>query len=205
MRKVLFFSILIGLGQTASAQGVGTFSQPHEVRPQSQVSRAIAQCAYGRDRDGAVALARARGEAEEAQAFKRVRKNMVACLRGQPSATLDLLHVKGAIAEQALLEDDGRLLDRFSEMAPEQPERIEAGKDAGEAVLECAVAAVPALAAEMLRAPAETVEEAAVFRRMAPTLQACAPPEGAITIKPSLVRVLIATAAFRRVTGGHAS
>ena len=72
----------------------------------------MGRCVLARDRGRAIALVTAAVGREEHGAADRIHDDLIACLHGNRSATLDLLHLEGAIAEQLLGDDQGRLLEQ---------------------------------------------------------------------------------------------
>ena len=189
-------ALLLASPATAQAPGHAAPATTATVT-QAELSERMGACLLGRDRRAATALVSAADEGAQRAASARVRPDLIACLAGRRSATLNGLSLRGAIAEQLLSENGGLLLGRAAALAPIAPVRVPTGAGAGEAALTCAVRAAPADAAALLRQPASTPTEAAAFRALAPMLQACAPAQGAVSIKPYAVRWTVALALFQ--------
>lgn len=126
----------------------------------------------------------------------------VPCLAGEfRSVRLNSVEARGAVAEALLKEHDAALLQRARTVAPRPPARVAppVGGAPNFALFDCAVAASPGQAAALLEQAPGTPGEAAAFAAIGPALQACAPLDTALRVKPSNVRWLDATALFRLV------
>ena len=181
----------------------GTFAPRSEIVTQASLSMRVARCALKQDRKAAEAFAAAADEQASRRAFSKLVKALDPCIQGG-SATLSNVHMTGAIAGELLRENNGAMLDQLAAMPPRAPIRVAEGEGSSREAVNCAVAGAPADAATLLRAPAESPAEIAAFRAMVPALQACVPATGGVTLKPSIVRVAIATAAYQQVKGATA-
>lgn len=197
----LWLMALLGVASLAAADAqVGTFAQQGKIVSRTEISRAMGECVLKRDRRDAIATVE---NNTDSPAFKKaahdVEPDMVACLRGQRSATIGTLDFRGAVAEALLAENAETLLNRASGLATSPAQRVSGGEGMGAAyaMFDCAVAAAPSKAADLMRADAATPAEAAAFSDLGPVLQQCAPASGAVKVKTFQVRPLTAIALYR--------
>lgn len=181
------------------AQAPGRFTPTPVIVTQRDLSDAMSGCLLARNRAAAIALAAATDEAAEKSARNRIHADMVACLRGRPSATLNGMYLKSGIAERLLTERDSALLANAATLPPVAAVRVKAGERAGLEALACAVRVDPVDATAMLRARPATEEEAAAFRKLGPALQACVPADGTVSIKPYIIRATVAIETFQAI------
>ena len=191
--------VCVAWSAVAPAQGPGQFAPVERTVTQASVSQAMGRCVLKRNRAKAIAAITAADTAVSQAAWNGLEADLTACLAGRPSATLSPLYLSSAIAEQLLAENDGVLLARAEKLAPVPPARVAAGETAGSAALGCAVRADPVDAVALLRAAPQTAPEAAAFRKLATTLQACVPATGEVSIRPYVVRATVAIETFQAV------
>ncbi len=131
----------------------------------------------------------------------------VPCLKGDfRSVHLDGLEMRGAMAEALLKAHDSALLRQVRSMPPAKAERAAPSAEGSRnlALFGCAVAAMPTQAAALLDAAPASSDEATAFEAIGPALQACAPADAALHVKPSAVRWLVATSLYRLVQANGA-
>jgi hypothetical protein len=129
------------------------------------------------------------------------------CLKGEfRSVHLDGLEMRGAMAEALLKAHDSALLRQVRSLPPVKAARAAPSADGARnlALFGCAVAAMPAQSAALLDAAPASSGEASAFAAIGPALQDCAPADGAMHVKPSAVRWLVATSLYRLVQANGA-
>lgn len=188
----------------AGAQDVGKFARNDDREFRSDVSAEMGRCLVSRDRKHAIDMVRALDDDAFAAARKRVSQEMIGCLHGRVSATLDYMHTAGAVAEALLAENDGSLLVKARSLEPVSAFRVTVSTEVALAAMGCASAADPTDAVDLLRAPAESSAEMTAFRKLLPSVQACVPATGAVVIKPRYVRAMTAVTTYRHATAGAA-
>lgn len=203
------FAIIVAVmaSSPAAAQvAPGQFAPRALLTTQTERSAEMGRCVLGRNRKLSIGLVRADLDGPEYRRIgERLYPDMVMCLKGSGSATLNAISLRGTIGESLVKERDGEVLTLAAAASPVAPVRAAGtGEGLRQAIIGCAVAATPTAAVGMLRAYPGTPEEAAAFRLLVPALQACVPLTGEVRIKPFEVRPLAAIALYQRF-GGTAS
>lgn len=135
-------------------------------------------------------------------AIRNLKYALEPCLAGRfSSVTLAPIELRGVLAEALLKAGDAALLTRARAMPSRPPARIAMPKPGAPniALFTCAAAAAPGTAAALLDAAPASTAEAAAFQLLVPSVQACAPANAELHVRPNNVRWLLATALYRLV------
>lgn len=197
---------VVAFGPVAAQVAPGQFGPRAALMTQTERSAEMGRCALTHNRKASERLVRTKiGDAAFRRALDGIYPTMIGCVKGSGSATLNMISLRGTIAESLVNEHDGEVLGKAAAASSVAPVRATGdGEELREAVVGCVVAAAPAAAVGMLRAVAGTPEETTAFRLLIPALQACVPLAGEVRIKPFEVRPLAAIALYQRF-GGTAS
>lgn len=181
----------------------GRFAPRSSIVTQTELSAAMGSCALAHNHKASERLVRTKtSDPAFRRALDQIYPTMIACVKGNGSATLNGISLRGTIAEGLVQEHDGAVLTQALAAPSIAPTRVPVhGEGMQQAIIACAVAATPSAAVGRLRANPGTPAEAAAFRLLVPALQACVPLTGEVRIKPFEVRPLAAIALYQRFGG----
>jgi len=181
-----------------------------ELVPQRVVTVAMAQCAVRRDPVAAehfVLADLSDGDGAMPPPLKAARQRIIQALtpcvgHNFGSVTMPGIALRGFLAEALLTTNAGTALTAAGALPAVAAAPTAPGGHMGARFWRCVVAAAPRASADLIAAPDRSPEEGKAFDALLPSLQQCAPRDGALRIRPGNVRPQVAAALYVRL---HAS
>lgn len=208
-RVIAGMAAVVSTAGLASAQvPVGSFDGAVKVTTRYDVTAAMADCMLVRDHGNAGNLVMVPGN-DWGRAYRKVSVTLENCMKTDGSVTMSAPELRGILAERLLIDRDRLLLRQAAAMASSPAARVATVEREHwqDPVFDCVARSEPAKAAALFGHAVATPGEAAAFRSLIPTLQACTPLGAGFKMKPGEVRPRVAISLYRQLvaTSGGAT